>query len=485
MTTELLIGRSPGEARWALREAGAIVALGVERARAGVQTGDIYLGRVRAVVPSANAAFVDLDGTADGFLSGRDARRKAALAGAAAGEAESDDIARLVAEGEALAVQVKRPALGEKAAQVTTALSLAGPRLVLTPGRREVLVSRRITGEAERARLAALAEGLAGEAGLILRTAAAAADEATLEEEAGHLVARWQGLREAAKAARAPAALAREATPLARVLRDHAGGALDRILLDGRAALAEARAWLRDFAPALASRAEAVIGTPALFAAEGVDDAFEAALMPEVALAGGGSLVIEPTAALTAIDVNTGGRGGRQGRAILETNLEAAAEVARQIRLRALGGLVAVDFVRMRERSDRDRVLEALRAALAAAAPEAQLGGFTRFGLVEIVRPRGRMALHEALCAPIRQVGWRRSAETVALAALRAVLATAASHPGKPLALRAAPAVVEHLEGPLAAAHGEAEAALGLPIALHGDAALSGAAEETFDISPA
>jgi ribonuclease G len=481
MTSELLISCSPGEARWALREAGDIVALGTARARSGVQTGDVFLARVRAIVPSANAAFVDLDGASDGFLSGREARMKAAVAGGS--EAESDDIARLVTEGEALVVQVKRPELRDKAAQVTTALTLAGPRLVLTPGQREVLISRRIADEAERARLMSLAEGLVGEAGLIMRTAAAGAEAAALEEEAGHLVARWHALREAARAETAPAVLAREGTLLARVLRDHAGGPLDRILLDSQAALAEAKRWLADFAPELTGRAEAVVGVPPLFDAAGVDDAFEAALMPTVPLGQGGSLVIEPTAALTAIDVNTGGRGGRQGRAILETNLAAAAEIARQVRLRNLGGLIAVDFVRMREREDRDQVLAAMRAALAEAAPEAQLAGFTRFGLVEIVRPRDRAALHEAMCEPTPAGGWRRSAETVALAALRQARVVAGAYPGKPLILRAATAVIDQLEGPLKSAHGEAEAQLGLAIALEpgrdeGD-------QETFDISPA
>jgi len=483
MTSELLISCSPGEARWALREDGEIVALGSARARSGVQTGDIFLARVRAIVPSANAAFVDLDGADDGFLSGREARMKAALRGG--GEAESDDIARLVTEGEALVVQVKRPALGEKAAQVTTALTLAGPRLVLTPGRREVLISRRIADEAERDRLADLAEGLVGEAGLIMRTAASGADAAALEEEAGHLVARWHALREAAQTESAPAVLAREGTLLSRVLRDHAGGALDRILLDDRAALAEAKGWLADFAPGLAGAVEAVVGTPPLFAAEAVEEAFDDALARVVPLGDGGSLIIEPTAALTAIDVNTGGRGGRQSRAILETNLAAADEVARQIRLRNLGGLIAVDFVRMREREDRERVFAALREALAETAPEAQLAGFTRFGLVEIVRPRDRAALHEVMCVPTAHGGWRRSAETVALEALRAALGKSAEHPGRGLTLRAAAPVIDQLEGPLAAAHGEAEARLGLAIALEVEPGSTGADEEFFDISPA
>jgi len=296
-------------------------------------------------------------------------------------------------------------------------------------------------------------------------------------------VARWHALREAAQTETAPAVLAREGTLLSRVLRDHAGGALDRILLDDRAALAEAKGWLADFAPGLAGAVEAVVGTPPLFAAEGVEEAFEDALARVVPLGDGGSLIIEPTAALTAIDVNTGGRGGRQGRAILETNLAAASEVARQIRLRNLGGLIAVDFVRMREREDREQVFAALREALAEAAPEAQLAGFTRFGLVEIVRPRDRAALHEVMCAP--GGGWRRSAETVALEALRAALAKAAEHPGRALTLRAAAPVIDQLEGPLASAHSEAETRLGLAIALEVEPGSVRADEEFFDISPA
>jgi ribonuclease G len=494
LPADLLISRTPGEARWALREAGDVVELGVERARAGAQPGDLFLGRVRAVVASANAAFVDLDGAQQGFLSGREARRKVALTdGPASPQAESDDIARLVTEGEAVLVQVKRAALGDKAAQVTAALTLAGLHLVLTPGWPDIVVSRRIADADEHARLTALATGLRGgltaglagglseEDGLIVRTAAAGAGAAVLEAEAGRLAARWQTLREAARKATAPAALAAAEAPLLRVLRDHAGPALERIVVDDHAALAAVRRWLREFAPSLAERAEAVVATPPLFAAEGVDEAFDAGLAREVAFAAGGSLIIEPTAALIAIDVNTGGRAGRQGRAILETNLAAAAAVAGQIRLRNLGGLIAVDFVRMRDRGDRERVLEALRAALAVAAPDAQLGGFTRFGLVEIVRPRGRAALHEALCAPSPDGGWRRSAETLALEALRAARAAAAAHPGRALTLRAGAAVIAQLAGPLKPAHEETQAALGLALALQDE---PGFDDEAFDISP-
>jgi len=484
---ELLIALSPGEARWALREAGRVVELGVERERAGPRSGEIVLARVRAVVPSANAAFLDLGGGQEGFLSGRDARHKLAPGFTAAASPETDDIASLVNEGEALLVQIKRQAIGDKAAQVTAALALAGWRVVLTPGHAGIRLSRRITDAAERERLTELARDLAGghdgeEAGLILRTAAAGADTDALTGEANSLTARWGSLREAAAGAKAPAAVETAPTPLAAVLRDRADLQPTRIQLDGRAGLAEAQAWLSAIEPGLTERAEAAMGKRPLFEAEGIDDEFDAAFAAEVALPGGGSLVIEPTAALVAVDVNTGGRTGKQGRAILETNLAAAKAVARQIRLRNLAGLIAVDFLRMRSANERDRVLAALRAALAKTVPDAETGGFTRFGLVEIVRPRSRPALHEALGEAVPGAGWRASAETVALAALRSALRVAADAPGRPLRLRAAHDVIAALRSTLKPAHGALEATLGLAVEMIGDPALG---REDFDILPA
>ncbi|MHA1537925.1 MAG: ribonuclease E/G [Alphaproteobacteria bacterium] len=470
---ELLISVSPGEARCAVREGGRIVELIVERARAGPQPGDLFLGRIARIHPAANAAFVDIGGGLQLFLPAREARAQAAPDGARHSFPKRVDIAGLVNEGQAVILQVRRASAGGKAAKATLRVTLAGHHLVLAPSADGAEISPRITAKGERRRLEALAMRIAGEGpGLIVRTSAAAAGEDELRGEAEALQARWRAILAAARKARAPAPLEREPGPLLRILRERAGPSIARIILDERAALAPARAYLERIEPGLAEHLEYAGSGAGLFESEGAEDCFEQVVASTCALAGGGSLEIEGTAALTAIDVNTGGRAGSaQGRVILETNIEAAARIAEQIRLRNLGGLIVVDFVHMQARAEREEVGEALRRAVRLDPVETRVGGFTRFGLVEIVRRRTRAPLLETLTERTREGGRILSPESLALAALRAVLRAAKETPGKALRLCAAPAVVDILAGSLADARQEVEAGLGLSLELDSDAA--------------
>ena len=482
--SELLISVSPGEARCAVREDGRIVELIVERARAGPQPGDLFLGRVARIVPGANAAFVDIGGDLQLFLPAREARAQVAPDGTPRKAPKAADITGLVTEGQSVILQVRRASAGGKAAKASLRVTLAGHHLVLAPSAGGAEISPRITEPAMRRRLEALADQLVGEGpGLIFRTSAAAAGEDDLRGEAEALAARWRAILEAAAQKRAPAPLEGEPEPLLRLLRERAGPSIVRILLDDRASLAPAKAYLEQIEPGLAGRLELAEGGLNLFEDEGIEACFEQAVARHVALAGGGSLEIEATAALTAIDVNTGGRAGSaQGRVILETNLEAASLIAEQVRLRNLGGLIVVDFVHMQARAEREKVGQALRAAARLDPVETRVGGFTRFGLVEMVRRRTRAPLLESLTERTRDGGRRRSAETLALASLRAALRAARQAPGKKLRLCAAPAVIEILAGPLAGARGEVEAGLGLALDLEADAA---ADPEFFEVRPA
>ena len=480
---ELLISVSPGEARCAVREDGRIVELVVERARSGPQPGDLFLGRVARIVPGANAGFVDIGDGVQLFLPAREARAGINPDGTPHKAAKGVDISGLVTEGQALILQVRRASSGGKSAKATLRAALAGHHLVLTPSAGGAEISPRITGPGERDRLEAFAKQFAGEGpGLIVRTSAAEAHDDDLRREAEALQARWRAILKAAGEKRAPAPLEREPGPLVRILRERAGPSITRILIDNHAALAPARAYLEQIEPALAEHLEIADDGPNLFETEGVEDCFEQVVARTVPLAGGGSLEIEATAALTAIDVNTGGRAGSaQGRVILETNIEAAELIAEQIRLRNLGGLIAVDFVHMQGRADREKVGEAIRKAARRDPVETRVGGFTRFGLVEIVRRRTRTPLLETLTEQAENGGRNLSAETLALASLRAVLRGAKDYPGKPLRLRTAPAVADALAGPLADARGEVEAALGLYIDLEVDASSH---QEFFEVRP-
>ena len=456
MSALLLLSVSPGEVRGALVEDDRAVELMIERPGGEASAGAIHLGRVTAVVESLNAAFVDIGGGTAAFLP----------ASAVATTQGKKSIAALVHEGEALLVQTTRAAAGDKGPKATRRLTLAGHRLGLRPDEPGVAAGRRLAA-AERARLAAIVEKLAkkGE-GFILRSAAAGASAEALAAEAEILRARWRAVTEAARTRKPPALLDAEPGPVERILRDHLPADAAGIVLDGRAGVAAAMAWCRRFRPELADGIE--VAAADLFEARGVEAAIDEALAAAVALPSGGTLAIEPTRALTAIDVDTGGdaRAGGQARAIRATNLEAAAEVARQLRLRNIGGLVAIDFVHMRDAAHRREVAAGLRRALAADPMAVETGEITRFGLLELTRRRERPSLAELMLEPPAALG-RRTALTVALAALRAVLKDAGS-PGA-LILRAAPEVVAALRGPAADALAETEKALGRPLLLEAE----------------
>jgi ribonuclease G len=463
VSAELLLSVSPGEVRAALLEDDETVELVVERPDASDGPGAVYLGRVTAVAEHLDAAFVDIGRGEAAFLP----------ASAAVLAPGKQPIAALVHEGEAVLVQVTRGATGDKGPKATRRVALPGHRLVLRPFEPGVAAGRRLADAAERARLTDIVEGLAKkDDGFILRTAAEGADAAALEAEAAMLRAQWREIAEAARTRQPPLLLHGEADPVARILRDHLPGAAARVVTEGRAGFAAALAWCKRHRPELIDHVEA--GGGALFEEQGVEAAIDGALMAEVPLPSGGMIAIEPTRALTAIDVDTGAdtRPGGQARGILATNLEAAAAVARQLRLRNVGGLVAVDFVHMRDAAHRRQVAATLRKATADDPAAVDIGEITRFGLLELTRRRERPSLAELMLDPPYALG-RRNALTVALAALRAVLRAAErGGPGAPV-LKAAPEVIAALGGPAAAALAETETALARPLALEAEPGLA------------
>ena len=479
---QALINVAPGETRVALMDGDRLVEIAVARAAGGGVSGDIYAGRVEKVIPAIQAAFVAIGLERSGFLALAEARPHGSEA------SKGERITDYVSEGDEVLAQIQQDPFGDKGAKLTTRLTMAGRYLVYTPGQPEIRVSRRIGSGEERARLSALVGEIAAEGeGFILRTGAAGAERAALERDVTYLRATWAEIEGKRGSAAPPVRLYREHGPLHRVLRDETTADLRRIVVDDAGALAEARALCERLAPEAADLLELHRGPPALFEAHGVEEQIEAALVPHVELAGGGSVVIEETTALTAIDVNTGGRAtgaGPEETARL-TNLEAAAEIARQIRLRGIGGLLVVDFVSMRRRQHETEVLDALRAAVAGDRVAVHVAGFTRFGLVEMTRERRHASLSQVLleeCPTCNATGLLRSAETVALESLRRVLAEDRAGPEAPLRLTAAPTVIEALRGPAGAALGEVEELLGRPLELETDGELESG---QFDVAMA
>ena len=476
---EILINAQAGETRIALVDQGILRDIIIARPDSGTITGHVFLGRVERVLPGIQAAFVEIGLESAGFLALPEARPPAKR------ESPGDDsIIDYVSRGDAVLVQVLRDSFDDKGAKLTTHVSLAGRMLVLAPGQPGVKLSRRIDGDQERSRLSSLIEDLIqNDEGIIVRTVAVGASQEDLERDVAFLRATWDEIRAKRDDAHAPACLHRDLDPIHRVLRDEGGSSTRRIAVDDGTVFSDLRRFCQRFAPDMAERIEHHRGARGLFEDAGIEEQLETALATAVALESGGSLLFAETAALTAIDVNTGGGSGSGPRdTALRTNLEAAGEIARQIRLRNISGLLVVDFVSMKQREDNARVLAALRAAVADDPTPTQVFGFTRLGLVEMTRQRRHGSLLRTVgepCPVCEATGWARSPASIAFQALRAVRAEAAATPGSPLILCAAPAVIDALHGLAKAALTDIENRLGQPLTLEAD---RGRAVEHFDI---
>ncbi|MCG8508478.1 MAG: Rne/Rng family ribonuclease [Rhodospirillales bacterium] len=469
----ILIEAGPGETRVALMRDGRLMDLQIDRPDLGSTVGNIYLGRVEAVLPGIAAAFVDIGLERSGFLGLAEAR--AAGQDGAAGESIGD----YLSEGDAVLVQVLRDSVADKGAKLTTHITLTGRRLILMPGSDEVRLSRRIDSRDERKRLEEVIGNLArDDEGFILRTAATGAAVGEIETEAGRLRDLWAGIEGKMPASRAPARLHTQPGAAKRMLRDEVGPKTARIVVEGRRALADLRAFCAEIAPDVESMLNLHEGPEPLFEAHGVEEQIEAALDPIVALPSGGRLIVEETAALTAIDIDTGGRrsGGSAEDVALHTNLEAAEEIARQLRLRNLAGIVVVDFVPIKKRPNSQAVLDRLRTALAADKTPANLFGFTRLGLVEMTRQRRSKSLRDLICEPCPHcsgIGWMKSRYSLACEGLRRTIRASRSDPGAEIELIAAPGVIETLTTAAAEALAETEEILGRPLRLIADGAIA------------
>lgn len=458
LTDAILVDALPGDVRVAVISNAQVTDYLVDRTTQATVSGSVYLGRVSSIAPQIDAAFVDIGLARAGFL------------GAADAPGDAGKIATRLQEGQAVLVQATAEPLsdagGDKGAKVTAKVTVPGRLLVLTPGDGKVRVSRKIKNKDRRTELDALLIPLRPDdnTGFVARTETEDADDQQIVLEAKALVARWQALGEAAQTAKAPACLyvddalarARRLVPVGTPVLISAPDATDRVAALG----AGASAWT---------------ATQGLFSAYGVDDALDTALAREVALPGGGSVVIERTAAVTAIDVNIGTatRGGREETA-LAVNLAAAAEIAAQVRLRNLGGLFVMDFARMQRKENRARVLAALRSAGVADPEGLNVAGETTFGLIEMTRARRRSALGDQLSGPCTTCGGVAplSAETTAFDALRQLLIEQRAQPGVPLGLKVAVDVAAVLSGPAKGAYEAVTARLGRPLDIISDTAM-------------
>ena len=462
----LFIAASPGELRGAHADGRSLVDFRLVRTVGRSAIGDVFLGRVVRLLPALRAALVDIGQDRPAFLSAADASPRNGLAG--------------LTEGASVVAQVKRDARADKAAAVSLRPRLQDRLLDWTPARPGVIAEE--IGREVRERVAAGVAALLQHAeGVRLPAGAADASPEALAAAIGAMRARWAVI-EARRAQAVPPACLEAVPPLARMLEALVDEVLDEILVDDPMVLAETRAWLAREHPQMAARVTLHRGPGALFEAAGLAESVADLLELRVGLPGGGRLTIEPTAAATLIDIDSGTlEGERIGGedALLAMNLAAAAAVARQIRLRGLAGALVVDFIALRQRARRDRLLDAFRAALEAEVPDAQLLGWTRLGHVELTRPRRRAPLHEIVFEGTAHGGYVKTVLTVALEALAAVERRVATEPARAPELHLHPAVAAALAAEAAPALQASESRIGRKIAVLAE---PGRARDTFDI---
>jgi len=419
MKRELVFNSVSREIRVALLEDGLPAEIYVERSRTPGIIGNIYRGLVSNVLPGMRSAFVDIGLDRDAFLSAADLLVPSDDSGEAPARAE-EDVGCFLKEGHEVMVQVTKEALGGKGPRVTTQISLPGRTLVFLPGGTHRAVSRRIEPEDEKVRLLRIVEALPVEGGFIARTAAAGAMDHTLREEAEGLRAQWGELTRLAAGMPVPSCVHAETDLALKILRDLFTPDVERVVIDREETYRRCRDFAQRLLPGLAHRVERYSAPEAIFEAFGVEQELDRALRRRVWLPSGGFIVIHPTEALVAIDVNTGRYLGktRFEETALRTNVEAAREIVRQIRLRDLGGILVIDFIDLEEEESRNHLVEVLEAELRRDRAKSRVLQISEFGLVEITRQRVRRSLEGLLCRSCptcRGSGRVRSAETIVL----------------------------------------------------------------------
>ncbi|GIX31101.1 MAG: axial filament protein [Porticoccaceae bacterium] len=486
LNSEILINFTAAETRVAVVENGLVQEVLVERANRRGLVGNIYKGRVARVLPGMQAAFVDIGLSRSGFLHVSD------LVGGERREGRLPDIRELLHEGQKIVVQVMKDPIGSKGARLTAQLAISSRFLVLMPQANHIGVSQRIEDEAERARLKeALLEALGEEGqragrGYILRTATEGAAVDDLRGDLAFLDGLWR-MVEARRAAMTDVGCIYEDLPLAlRVLRDMVRPGVERIRVDSRELYERMVEFAQAVNPALAALLEHYPGERPIFYLYNIEEEIDRALARTVPLKSGGYLVIDQTEAMTTVDVNTGAYVGHRNleETIFKTNLEAATAIARQLRLRNLGGIIIIDFIDMADPEHRRQVLRALEKALERDRAKTAITGVSALGLVEMTRKRTSESLGQMLCEPCPTCGGRgllKSAETVCHEILREIQREARAFECEKILVLAAPQVVDRLLDEASSLLADLEETLGRPIELRAETLYP---QEQYDIIP-
>jgi ribonuclease G len=475
MTEEILINVTPRETRAALVENGILQEVMIERASRRGLISNIYKGRVTRVLPGMQAAFVDVGLDRTAFLHASDiARNPHEEAPDREGE---PNIVDSVHEGSELLVQVLKDPIGSKGARLTTYVTIPSRFLVMMPHSSGIGVSARIEDPAERERLRSLVEAVSPQpstAGYIVRTAAEGASIEALRADMMFLEKLWVAIAETAKNARAGELVYEDLALPVRVLRDLLSPQIERVRVDSQAVFERMREFAQRFIPHMQPMIELYAEERPIFDLHGIEDEVERALKRKVPLKSGGYVIFDQTEAMTTIDVNTGAYVGRRNleETIFRTNLEAAVAIARQLRLRNLGGIIIIDFIDMTEEEHRLQVLQALTARLAGDYAKTQIMNISPLGLVEMTRKRNRESLEHVLCQPCPSCegrGFVKTAETVCYEIFREIVRQHRQFDVQELLVLARPEIIERLLDEESAIVAELEELTGTPIRLQSE----------------
>ena len=488
MPEEILVNITPRETRVAFVENGVLQEVLIERSRRRGIVSNIYLGRINRVLPGMGAAFVDIGLNRAAFLHVSDvvsAELKKDLTG------NEVPIEQAVHEGQKILVQVTKDPLGSKGARLTTYLSIPSRYLVFMPYSNALGISQRIENEDERRRLReivlALQPGLAPlvhaaderkaagsvpvaqGGGFIVRTAAEGASTTELQADTTFLLRLWASLAERISAAPAPAIIYEDLPLVLRVMRDLSAANVEKIRIDSRETFGRVMTFAEQLVPALVPRIEHYPGERPIMDLYSTEDEIQRALQRKVDLNSGGHLVLDQTEAMTTIDVNTGGFVGHRNleETIFKTNLEAAQAIARQLRLRNLGGIIIVDFIDMQEEEHRRQVLRMLEKSVERDHSKISISEVTSLGLVQITRKRTRESLEHVLCEPCKTCagrGSQKTPETVCYEILREILREQRQFNAQKMLVVASRAVVDLLLDEESTSIAELEEFIGIPI---------------------
>lgn len=422
MTGELLINVTPSETRVALIENGLLQEVSIEREAKRGLVGNIYLGKIIRVLPGMQAAFVDINLDKAAFLHASDINSKLIIGQndakkeSSAKNEPTPDIRSLVHEGQYIMVQVVKDPLGTKGARLTTDITIAARYLVLMPFTSRAGISQRIEEVSERKRLKSIITPFCDEEhGFIVRTAAEGACEIELKHDAEFLRKVWLKVVERKTRKQTNIPLYQDLSVALRIIRDSVGGSLTRVRIDSKLSYDAIIEFVQEFMPELEDKVEYYPGERPIFDSFDTEAEIQRALHRKIDLKSGGYLIFDQTEAMTTIDINTGAFVGHRNLedTIFSTNIEATQAIARQLRLRNLGGIIIVDFIDMHDADHKRRVLHALEVAMSKDNVKFSIHGFSALGLVEMTRKRTRESLEHVLCSECSLCTGRGSLKTV------------------------------------------------------------------------